>query len=562
MNDHDNTERILRTTAAADTAAHRLSVSPTDTNAALAAVRARAAAGDTGTITTTETLRRPARNWRPFAAAAAVVALIGGGALALTLRSDDDRTVAPATDSTDATTSTTNLTVTVPSVADDEVLIQLGEYVIGSVPDGYVIGPELVVYGDRSFFGSVDGQLQTGQLTEPQVEEIFATAATLPEPGTYGENAATDVLPTHLQLGQNSWNAIGDSDVLSPVIAQLRLDVQQSAERQWDPERWIVWPFDEACEVVAAVPIQGPYVAPVFPHVLAQYLLGPCADSSGIVQPTIPYACVGENTCTQLIGTADGRIVAYSPAEETLTVYDSTGTQELLRVVLAEPLADAYPWLVTVGPADVVYINMSTPGASDPIADLIAIPLTGPGAGKVVQRWTGLDGSGDSTLVPQVDGIVSVGCCGFLETRPSAEAERYPYVDENGAAIASTATTFRLDLTPDGGTLVRIDNGVETVFALPATFQAPRDFPRVVATTDGGAMALDWIDMLDSGGMYIARFLPATDISPQQVEVYRLDTTQLALMEPSGTVLLATGDHFTRASIEDIGLLQHGDESG
>ncbi|MEQ1702057.1 MAG: hypothetical protein ABMA25_18255 [Ilumatobacteraceae bacterium] len=419
MNEHDDTERILRTTAAADTAAHRMSVSADDTNAALAAVRARAAAGDTGTIATTETRRRPTRDWRPFAAAAALVALIGGGALALTLRSDDDRTVVPATDPTNSSITATT---------------------------GVMIAPT----------------------TTP----------------------STSPLPT-----------------------------------------------EPALPTTTAEPI-GP----------------------GLVQPTIPYTCVGENVCTQLIGTADGRIVAYSPADETLTVYDNTGTQEVLRVPLAEPLADAYPSLVTVGPDNVVYVNIATPGASDPISDLIAIPLTGTNAGTVIQRWTGLDGSGDSTLVPQTDGIVTVGCCGFIETRPAADAERYAYVDSKGAPITSTAPMFRLDLAQGGGTLVRIELGSEWAFPLPTEFQAPRDFPRVVATTDGGALALDWIDMLDGGAMYIARFFPpAAGPSQQQVKVYRLDTFQVALMEPAGTVLVVDGDHFTRQQIKDIGLLKHGE---
>lgn len=404
----DADDRMLRASAVTASVAHHAGVSPAETSAALAAVRARAAAGDTGTIAPTTTFRRsPDDRRRLLAAAAALIVLIGGGALALNLRSDDDRSVAPATDPT-----------TVSTVAPT--------------------GPAT---------------------TEPTRTE---PATTLP---------TTTVQP------------------------------------------------------------------------------------NGLVQPTIPYVCVGENVCTQLIGTADGRIVAYSPADETLAVYDSNGAEELLTVPLAEPLADAYPWLVTVGPADVVYINISPPGASDPVADLIAIPLTGPGAGKVFQRWTGLDGSGDSTLVPQADGIVTVDCCGFIETRPSADAQRYPYIDNLPDPTTSTAPMFRLDLAPGAGTLVRIDNGVETVFPLPSEFQAPRDFPRTVASTDGGALALDWIDMLDGGAMYIARFRPATGTSAQQVDVFRLDTFQVGLLEPSGTVLMPDGDHFTRHNIEDIGTL-------
>ncbi len=275
-----------------------------------------------------------------------------------------------------------------------------------------------------------------------------------------------------------------------------------------------------------------------------------------LVQPIIPYFCASDYTCTQLANTDDGRIVAYEPTGEELVVFDSLGVSEVQRISLAEPLADAFPSFVDVGPDDVVYLSINTPGITDPSRDLLAIPLSGPAAGTVVKRWTGLDGTGDSTIVPQVDGLVVVGCCGFMEARPAADATRYPYVDRSGTTItSSTHATFRLDLTPGAGTLVRIDNGIETAFALPSEFQAPRDFPMVVATDDGGAVALDWIDLADGGGMLIAHFLAATSDNPARVDVYRVDTAQnaqIALMEPTDSVLVADGDHFTRKRVADI----------
>ena len=279
----------------------------------------------------------------------------------------------------------------------------------------------------------------------------------------------------------------------------------------------------------------------------------PTPATFALVQPIIPYVCASQYVCTQLANTDDGRIVTYEPTAEAFVVYDGLGLAELQRVALAEPFADAFPYIVDVGADDVVYLSINTPGITDPSRDLLAIPLGGPAAGTVVERWTGLDGTGDSTIVPQVDGLVVVGCCGFMESRPAADATRYPYVDRSGGTIvASTTATFRLELTPGAGTLVRIDNGIETAFVLPSEFQAPRDFPEVVATDDGGGVALDWIDLADGGGLFIAHFLAATGESAARVDTYRVDTAQIALLEPTHTVLVIDGDHFTRRRIADI----------
>jgi len=125
----------------------------------------------------------------------------------------------------------------------------------------------------------------------------------------------------------------------------------------------------------------------------------------------------------------------------------------------------------------------------------------------------------------------------------------------NGATIVgSTATTFRLDLVPDSGTLVRIDDGIETAFTLTAEFQAPRDFPTVVADDAGGALAMGWVERPEGGGMIIAHFAAETSESPARAIVYGIGVTQIELLEPTYTVLVIDGDHFTRKRIADIAL--------
>ncbi|HRB02806.1 MAG TPA: hypothetical protein PLP26_05530, partial [Ilumatobacteraceae bacterium] len=409
----DHADATLQASATTAAAAHRATVTDAETDAALAAVRHRIAAGDTGRPVELPQ-RRTTQRWRPWAAAAALMVIVAGGAIVLGQRHDDGKSIVPATDpSTSLVTNSTDVATT-------------------------------------------------------HITTATTTPATTTAPTT---TTPTTTAPTTLAL----------------------------------------------------------------------------------VQPIIPYRCASQYTCTQLTITDDGRIVAYEPTAEALVVYDGLGLAELQRVSLTDQFADAFPSLVGVGPDDVVYLTINTPGIIDPSRDLLAIPLSGPAAGTIVMRWTGLDGSGDSTLVPQKDSLVVVACCGYMETRPTADSTRFPYVDRSGAVTPdSRRTTFRMDLASGAGTLVRVDGGAETTFALPVEFQSPRDFPVLVATDDGGAIALDWIYLPDGDGMFIAHFLAATGDSQARVDVYKVDAVQIALLEPAHTVLVIDGDHFARRRIADI----------
>ena len=50
--------------------------------------------------------------------------------------------------------------VTLPDVPADAVLIRLGFYTIGGVPDEFVVGPQIVVYGDGTVPASVPSEWQ------------------------------------------------------------------------------------------------------------------------------------------------------------------------------------------------------------------------------------------------------------------------------------------------------------------------------------------------------------------------------------------------------------------
>ncbi|MEQ1702182.1 MAG: hypothetical protein ABMA25_18880 [Ilumatobacteraceae bacterium] len=168
--------------------------------------------------------------------------------------------------------------VTVPVVAVDAVLIQLGSYEVGGVPDEFVLGPVIVVYGDGSvhaelYVGVENGEaslrLVTGQLSESHLRDVFDAAASLPAPGVVGEQA-TDGAPMLLRVGSQEW-AINDVSVqpYRQFMDDLIALVDEEVTQPWVPEQWIVKPFGEPCKVVAENPQAGPYDAPVYPHLQA-----------------------------------------------------------------------------------------------------------------------------------------------------------------------------------------------------------------------------------------------------------------------------------------------------
>jgi hypothetical protein len=268
--------------------------------------------------------------------------------------------------------------------------------------------------------------------------------------------------------------------------------------------------------------------------------------------------CVGDFNCTQLANTEDGRIVAYDPTDETLRVYDAAGQALESEVPVQVPLVDQFPRLIHIGPDDVAYFTVDTPGIDDPSNDLIALPIVGLNAGIEVFRYTGLDGSGDSALVPQKAGLMSVGCCGSLEPRPAPDDPLYHYVDANGSRLVSSAPTFRLDLGEVGNTLARInEDGTSTFFNLPTVFAAPRDFPRFVATDDGGALGFDYVQYQSGGYPIIVRFQtdwPEFRIDNSDVFLLGLTEDVSVFLERTGTVVVDDGaGRFVRRTLDEIG---------
>ena len=350
-----------------------------------------------------------------------------------------------------------------------------------------------------------------------------------------------------------------------PVIAILNPDGTGSWVRlpeEWDVVASDVWGtvlmrrtendlefalLDDALEASGYVP-PSPTDAPPTPE--------PAIVPSGML--AIPRNCVPDVGCTQLASTEDGRIVAYDPTDETLRIYDRTGSERQVEVPIdagITPLDRA--WLVAVGPDDVAYLAASTAASVDSQVDLLAIPLVGDSGGQVVVVWTGVDGSGDSTLVSRRTGLTVVPCCGDRVSRPAPDAPIYPWTDRNGAVTASTAPSFDLTLGDAGSSLTRIDGEATfTRFTLPTVFQDPRDFPTTVATDDGGALALDLV--MPSGPSVIVDFntdWPEFGIDNGDVHYVEdaLGAFGSILLEPAGTVVVVEDDRFVRRTLDEVG---------
>lgn len=177
----------------------------------------------------------------------------------------------------------------VQSTGPSDVVVQLGDYHLGVVPDMYVTGPELVVYGDGTTFaelyeGVSDGRAQfrlaTGLVPSEALQDLLDTANTLPPATPIGE-PAVDAFPLLLVVGGHRWE-INDQNAepFASFLAELRTAVDAGATNHWQPTRWIERPYGaNTCTVIDQPGIDPLYDAPVYPHLLDKYPLGDTACS-------------------------------------------------------------------------------------------------------------------------------------------------------------------------------------------------------------------------------------------------------------------------------------------
>lgn len=219
------------------------------------------------------------------------------------------------------------------------------------------------------------------------------------------------------------------------------------------------------------------------------------------------------------------------------------------RTVAVSPSLGIWMFLVAVGPDDVAYLAGTPPDATDPVAFLVALPTTGPAAGREIARSPGtLDGSGDSTLIATAGGVMEVGCCGFDERLPPAGNQlALVWVAPDGLPSGVRLPEVFLEYPPSRSetVVVRSEGGVEQRWSVPAML-AGRDMPPVTATDDGGALV--W--MYDGTG---SPETPAVlyDLRPDgSVDAYPLgDLEYVAAMHSSRVVVAYAGDAFVRITL-------------
>lgn len=270
--------------------------------------------------------------------------------------------------------------------------------------------------------------------------------------------------------------------------------------------------------------------------------------------------CIDESRCTQLAVTGQG-FVAYDPTTETLTVLDRGGQTVVDEMQLTAPLSSPSTgaWIVAVGPQDVVYLAAVPPGAADPLVDLYAVPTSGPGAGVPILVASGLDGSGDSDLVPTPAGLAVVGCCGADTVRPAPDATVYGWVGSDGSAVTSETVHFEID-RGERWTLHRIDPGPDATDAsweLPAVAVGSRGMPELVSTDDGGALLL--VSDPLTWDRYLVRLAPDAEGLPRATSMFLIDPDAMgsgpAVLEPGGTVVVVDAEgRFVRRALADAGV--------
>ncbi|MBI4936283.1 MAG: hypothetical protein HY828_20590 [Actinobacteria bacterium] len=172
--------------------------------------------------------------------------------------------------------------------------MQVGSYELGVVPDMFVYGPELVVYGDRSSYAENGRGTVKGSIDESVLQDLLRGADSLPAATPVGE-APSDGVPLVLVVGEHRWK-LNDQTVepFATYLAEVRASVDAGADRTWAPWRWVSRAYgDDTCRVTEQSGGNGSYEAPVYPHVVEQFPLGELdCSGAGAVDLSVQLSCL------------------------------------------------------------------------------------------------------------------------------------------------------------------------------------------------------------------------------------------------------------------------------
>lgn len=261
-------------------------------------------------------------------------------------------------------------------------------------------------------------------------------------------------------------------------------------------------------------------------------------EASSLEPLDLGVGCTPGVDCPSVAVRSDGVVVSLDPTTGTLSVHD-TPEREFTVTGQLDPAAR----LVFVGPDDVAYIITPTAGQSDPIGDLVAVSTSPGNAGAIVASKEGVvDLSGDSDLVPNAEGIVVVGCCGFEARRPALDAELVlAWVDHAGKPALVSGAEMSVEFRSDNSVDVVRRDGATVLRWNIADVSSFRGMPPLAPTTDGGALAFLTDTFNLDAPSRLVKLGADGSIHEQSIAPY-----VPAVFEPGGTIIVFTDTGYSR----------------
>jgi hypothetical protein len=286
----------------------------------------------------------------------------------------------------------------------------------------------------------------------------------------------------------------------------------------------------EGCSVPTCITASGQSISTIE--------IAPMLTTIDGIDPCIPGACPSIATM------ADGTVVAYDASANTLWI----GTSPAPKTVAVED-AGSDGGLLAIGPDNVAYLVTQSATTADPIGDLVAVPLFGPNAGRVIHREAEVVRLGvDVDFVSTADGIAGAGCCGQVIRGPISISETLiSWVDNDGRSVTNDTAQFSIEHTDLAWELVRSsgkseDSARPVRWVIPESTNGFRGMPLGVARSDGGA-TLAWYDPID-GTQHLAVFRPSGAIE----RIVIPDGLSVEIVDESGAIIF-DGARFQRWSL-------------
>lgn len=257
--------------------------------------------------------------------------------------------------------------------------------------------------------------------------------------------------------------------------------------------------------------------------------------------------------CTQVVHDPSGVPISYDPSSRTLTRHVREDGR-FVEAVLPEAYGDDV-WLIAAGPDEVVYLNVTERPGAEGSADLVAVTLAPGDAGREIDRGAGQGNPGsDADFVVTPQGLVTTDWYGQGQ-RPAADRQlAMPWVDrdpDDGDSPEPGADPF-----PNGVDSITIDAYEHTVTVNGRTWQItgqasefpPTGMPPIVRTFDGGFIAR-YDETANDYRSIVVRGWPDGSVDEWLVPGSGPGSLGWTVVpEPRGTVLIAHGDMFVRAT--------------